>query len=121
MSDDSLVVHYFNSLQKYLSIGSPLYFVLKSGLNLSKTLQQNLKYYPTKDVLTGPDPYFEYDEDAIRQFITSLNERKCNIMIPSSKTYKGIIYDRQENWFGTRYTRMKIPVEWISLCGKGQT
>ncbi|KAL5280790.1 NPC1.2 family protein [Megaselia abdita] len=42
MPEDSYVLHYFKSLNKYLSIGPPVYFVLKSGLNMSITSDQNL-------------------------------------------------------------------------------
>ncbi|XP_005183450.1 NPC intracellular cholesterol transporter 1 isoform X3 [Musca domestica] len=42
MPEDSFVLHYFQSLNKYLSIGPPVYFVLKSGLNFSTTFDQNL-------------------------------------------------------------------------------
>ncbi|XP_075151532.1 Niemann-Pick type C-1a isoform X2 [Haematobia irritans] len=42
MPEDSFVLRYFQSLNKYLSIGPPVYFVLKSGLNFSTTFDQNL-------------------------------------------------------------------------------
>lgn len=41
MPEDSFVLKYFQFLQKYLSIGPPVYFVV-SGLNYSNTNQQNL-------------------------------------------------------------------------------
>lgn len=42
MPEDSFVLKYFTHLQKYLSIGPPMYFVLKGGLNYSHTKHQNL-------------------------------------------------------------------------------
>lgn len=42
MSEDSFVLKYFKFLKAYLSIGPPVYFVLKNGLNLSLEPQQNL-------------------------------------------------------------------------------
>lgn len=42
MPEDSFVLNYFKSLKEYLSIGPPVYFVLKKGLNLSDTNDQNL-------------------------------------------------------------------------------
>lgn len=42
MPEDSFVLHYFRSLKNYLSIGPPVYFVLKKGMNLSSTREQNL-------------------------------------------------------------------------------
>lgn len=42
MPEDSFVLKYFRSLQSYLSIGPPMYFVVKGGLNYSSTQHQNL-------------------------------------------------------------------------------
>jgi len=42
MPHDSFVLHYFRALNKYLSIGPPVYFVLKSGLDFSDIETQNL-------------------------------------------------------------------------------
>lgn len=42
MPEDSFVLKYFRFLQNYLSIGPPMYFVVKGGLNYSKTEHQNL-------------------------------------------------------------------------------
>jgi Niemann-Pick C1 protein len=42
MPRDSFVLKYFQSLQSYLSIGPPTYFVLKGGLNYSTIHDQNL-------------------------------------------------------------------------------
>lgn len=42
MPEDSFVLKYFTFLKDYLSIGPPMYFVVKGGLNYSKTEAQNL-------------------------------------------------------------------------------
>lgn len=42
MPEDSFVLKYFRYLQKYLSIGPPMYFVIKNGLNYSNVMHQNL-------------------------------------------------------------------------------
>ncbi|XP_021702839.1 Niemann-Pick C1 protein isoform X3 [Aedes aegypti] len=42
MPGDSFVLKYFRYLGKYLSIGPPMYFVVKSGLNYSQPYDQNL-------------------------------------------------------------------------------
>ncbi|KAK0092687.1 hypothetical protein PV326_000847, partial [Microctonus aethiopoides] len=42
MPQDSFVLKYFVSLKKYLSIGPPLYFVVKGGLNYSDSNTQKL-------------------------------------------------------------------------------
>lgn len=55
MPEDSFVLKYFQFLQSYLSIGPPMYFVVKGGLNFSKTDHQNLicgGQYCNKDSLS---------------------------------------------------------------------
>lgn len=42
MPKDSFVLKYFKSLQRDLSIGPPMYFVVKGGLNFSSAEHQNL-------------------------------------------------------------------------------
>lgn len=42
MPEDSFVLQYFRFLKEYLSIGPPMYFVVKNGLNYSHTDVQNL-------------------------------------------------------------------------------
>ncbi|XP_011704595.1 PREDICTED: Niemann-Pick C1 protein isoform X2 [Wasmannia auropunctata] len=42
MPEDSYVLKYFKFLNNYLSIGPPMYFVVKDGLNYSNTEVQNL-------------------------------------------------------------------------------
>ncbi|XP_029162853.1 NPC intracellular cholesterol transporter 1 isoform X4 [Nylanderia fulva] len=42
MPEDSFVLKYFKFLNNYLSIGPPMYFVVKDGLNYSDTRVQNL-------------------------------------------------------------------------------
>lgn len=42
MPEDSYVLHYFQSLNKHLNIGPPVYFVLKGDVNYSNTSNQNL-------------------------------------------------------------------------------
>lgn len=42
MPEDSFVLKYFHFLKDYLSIGPPMYFVVKAGLNYTNTQQQNM-------------------------------------------------------------------------------
>lgn len=42
MPEDSFVLKYFQFLKSYLSIGPPMYFVVKDGLNYSNYQDQNL-------------------------------------------------------------------------------
>lgn len=71
-----------------------------------------LKYYPPKDVLTGPSLFFEYDYDAIRSFIDQLTQSKTNIMITTKAPFEGRDFDQIEPWFGTQYCSFDIPNDW---------
>ncbi|XP_076350030.1 NPC intracellular cholesterol transporter 1-like [Tachypleus tridentatus] len=42
MPQDSYVLNYFEALEKYLSVGAPVYFVMKGGYNYSDYQNQNL-------------------------------------------------------------------------------
>ncbi|XP_076362116.1 NPC intracellular cholesterol transporter 1-like isoform X2 [Tachypleus tridentatus] len=42
MPQDSYVLKYFEALNKYLSVGAPVYFIVKEGYNYSDHQQQNL-------------------------------------------------------------------------------
>nr|CAD7570043.1 unnamed protein product [Timema californicum] len=42
MPEDSFVLKYFQAMNSYLSIGPPMYFVVKDGLNYSDTMTQNM-------------------------------------------------------------------------------
>ncbi|XP_053683662.1 nardilysin-like [Sabethes cyaneus] len=75
----------------------------------------NMRYYPSKDIITGSELYFRYDADEIQAVINNLNLPNFNIMISSSKPFKGIVYDKKEKWFGTEYTYGDIPQEWTKL------
>uniref|UniRef100_A0A1A9W6A1 Nardilysin n=1 Tax=Glossina brevipalpis TaxID=37001 RepID=A0A1A9W6A1_9MUSC len=73
------------------------------------------KYYPPKDILTGNELYFEYNEEHIESIIKLLNEFTFNIMITSQQKYDGITYDKKEKWFGTEYTTITMPEKWVNL------
>lgn len=73
------------------------------------------KYYPPKDILTGTELYFKFDEEQVLNVIKHLNEFTFNIMITSQQKYNGIMYDKKEKWFGTEYTSIKMPEKWQDL------
>ncbi|XP_001660612.2 nardilysin isoform X1 [Aedes aegypti] len=75
----------------------------------------NMRYYPSKDIITGSELYYHYDANEIRKVIDNLNKPNFNIMISSSKPYNGIVYDRKEKWFGTEYAERDMPLEWKNL------
>ncbi|KAJ8965133.1 hypothetical protein NQ314_004358 [Rhamnusium bicolor] len=54
MPEDSFVLKYFKFLKDYLSIGPPMYFVVKSGLNYSDPKSQNMVLKFLRP-LTSPD------------------------------------------------------------------
>ncbi|XP_002027904.2 nardilysin [Drosophila persimilis] len=80
----------------------------------------NSKYYPSKDVLTGKELYYNYDEQHLNEMIGHLNEFKFNLMITSQDKFEGITYDKQEAWFGTEYTTVPMPAKWKQLWTDSQ-
>lgn len=86
----------------------------KTAFDNVQNLTVNMKNYPIKDILTGPELYFEYNDDEIQSIIRQLNEFKFNIMVTSEKKYdEALNYDQKEKWFGTEYTSIPMPTEWI--------
>ncbi|KAH8276628.1 hypothetical protein KR044_000187, partial [Drosophila immigrans] len=74
----------------------------------------NSKYFPPKDVLTGKELYYEYNEQHLAELISHLNEFKFNLMFTARK-YENLVYDKQEEWFGTEYTSIPMPAKWQQL------
>ncbi|EDW62823.2 nardilysin [Drosophila virilis] len=74
----------------------------------------NCKYFPPKDVLTGKDLYYEYNEQHLADLIGHLNEFKFNLMLTARK-YEDLVFDKRENWFGTEYTSIPMPEKWQRL------
>ncbi|EDV91988.1 GH24288 [Drosophila grimshawi] len=77
-------------------------------------LVQNTKYFPPKDILTGNELYFEYNEPHLKELIGHLNEFKFNLMLTARK-YGDLIFDKTEKWFGTEYTSTPMPPKWQQL------
>ncbi|XP_055626814.1 nardilysin-like isoform X2 [Toxorhynchites rutilus septentrionalis] len=75
----------------------------------------NMRHYPPKHIITGPELYFHYDAAEIQEVIDNLNQPNFNIMISSSKPYDGIVFDRKEKWFGTEYATIDMPQKWKNL------
>ncbi|KAH8409061.1 hypothetical protein KR009_006071, partial [Drosophila setifemur] len=76
----------------------------------------NSKYFPPKDILTGKELYYEYNEEHLTDLIGHLNELKFNLMVTSRNKYEGITtYDQQEQWFGTEYATIPMPEKWRKL------
>lgn len=84
----------------------------QTALDNVENLVVNLKYYPPKDVLTGPRLFFDYDYDVIRRFLDQLIETKVNIMITTKTPFEGREFDQTERWFGTQYCSFDIPDDW---------
>ncbi|XP_017963608.1 nardilysin [Drosophila navojoa] len=74
----------------------------------------NCKYFPPKDVLTGKDLYYEYNEKDLVYMIAHLNEFKFNLMLTARK-YGDLVFDKREPWFGTEYTSIPMPEKWTLL------
>nr|XP_031835658.1 NPC intracellular cholesterol transporter 1 isoform X4 [Nomia melanderi] len=75
MPEDSFVLKYFKFLNSYLSIGPPMYFVVKDGLNYSDTSEQNL-------VCGGQ--YCNSDSVSTQIFIASKQSNRTYIAKPAS-------------------------------------
>ena len=81
-----------------------------------QSLVRGFKYYEPKDILTGSELYYEYDEEQVQNLIDHLQQFQFNIMIISKQNYeKDMEYDKKEKWFGTEYTTRKMPKEWSDL------
>ncbi|XP_017762316.1 PREDICTED: Niemann-Pick C1 protein isoform X5 [Eufriesea mexicana] len=75
MPEDSFVLKYFKFLNNYLSIGPPMYFVVKGGLNYSDIRAQNL-------VCGGQ--YCNSDSVSTQIFIASKQSNRTYIAKPAS-------------------------------------
>lgn len=75
----------------------------------------NLRYYPPKDILTGPCLYFEYEPDKIQRVLNQINDRKMNISITSKTPINGSEFNATEKWFGTEYCAIDYPQEWREM------
>ncbi|XP_043595088.1 NPC intracellular cholesterol transporter 1 isoform X5 [Bombus pyrosoma] len=75
MPEDSFVLKYFKFLNSYLSIGPPMYFVVKEGLNYSNKDMQNL-------VCGGQ--YCNNDSVSTQIFIASKQSNRTYIAKPAS-------------------------------------
>ncbi|XP_030378119.1 nardilysin isoform X2 [Scaptodrosophila lebanonensis] len=73
------------------------------------------KYFPPKDILTGKELYYEFNEEQLLVLIRLLNEFRFNLMITSKTKYEDVSYDKQEKWFGTEYTSIPMPEKWKKL------
>ncbi|XP_014089704.1 nardilysin [Bactrocera oleae] len=92
----------------------------RPALDNVEKLAVKMKYYPPKDILTGTELYYEYNEDHIQDVVKHLNEFRFNIMITSQHKYEGVTYDKKEKWFSTEYTTLKMPQKWRELWEKSK-
>lgn len=72
----------------------------KNAVDNVEELVLNLKYYPSKYVLNGDKLFFEYNSEVIQNFIDSIYNDPCNIMIWCNDDSPR---DCKEKWFGTEY------------------
>ncbi|SPP82387.1 blast:Nardilysin [Drosophila guanche] len=75
------------------------------------------KYYPAKYILTARQLTYDKSMRHLSKLIGILNSFKFNLMITSQDK----VYDKQEQWFGTRYTSKPMPENWKELWKKSQT
>ncbi|XP_039485852.2 nardilysin [Drosophila santomea] len=80
-----------------------------------QSIVESFNYLPSKDVLTGPQLYFQYEESAIELLRQHLNKFNFNIMISSYIPYEENDYDQKEPWFGTQFKTISMPSKWQTL------
>ncbi|XP_033249666.1 nardilysin-like [Drosophila miranda] len=76
---------------------------------------EGIRYLPPKDVLTGPNLYFEFDPAAMLLLKKNLSQFHFNIMISSHIPFMDHKYDQREKWFGTQYTTIPMPSKWKAM------
>lgn len=93
----------FNELQQ-IELNTFRFMSEQDPIDNVEQLICNMKYYPSKHILSGPHLYFEYNMDAIQNVIKYLTgSRNFNVMI-SKNDIPGIVFNKKEKWFGTEYT-----------------
>ncbi|EDX00054.2 uncharacterized protein Dyak_GE23250 [Drosophila yakuba] len=80
-----------------------------------QSIVESFNYLPSKDVLTGPQLYFQYEESAIELLRQHLNKFNFNIMISSYIPYEENDYDQKEPWFGTQFKTISMPSKWQTM------
>ncbi|EDV96470.1 GH16264 [Drosophila grimshawi] len=80
-----------------------------------QSIAEAIRFLPPKDVLSGTELYFEYDEAALLMVKQHLGEFRFNIMISSHIPYNQLEYDRVEPWFGTHYMGIDMPEKWQAM------
>ncbi|PSN54935.1 Niemann-Pick C1 protein [Blattella germanica] len=78
MPEDSYVLNYFKNMTRYLSIGPPMYFVVKDGLNYSDPKQQNL--------ICGGQ-YCNLDSLSTQIYLASKNPKSCCKYFPQNNSF----------------------------------
>ncbi|XP_037722249.1 nardilysin [Drosophila subpulchrella] len=86
-----------------------------------QSIVECLNYLPSKDVLTGPQLYFQYDESDLELLRQHLDKFNFNIMISSYMPYEDNEYDQKEPWFGTQYKSISMPPKWLKMWQEPST
>ncbi|XP_037935683.1 nardilysin [Teleopsis dalmanni] len=87
----------------------------KPAFDNVQNLVTQSKRFPPKDILTGMDIYFEYNKEQVKEVVDHLNDFRFNIMITSKGKCEGVVYDKEEKWFGTQYGTINMPEKWKNL------
>lgn len=86
-----------------------------------QSIVESFNYLPSKDVLTGPQLYFQYEESAIELLRQHMNKFNFNIMISSYIPYEKNEYDQREPWFGTQFKTISMPPKWQTMWEQSAT
>lgn len=107
MPEDSYVLKYFKYLKDYLSIGPPMYFVVKDGLNYSDTKAQN--------AICGGQ-YCDLDSLITQVFEASKLPERTYIARPSSSWL-----DDYDDWAGAAKSCCRIDTKSGAFCPHTKT
>ncbi|KAJ3666562.1 hypothetical protein Zmor_001999 [Zophobas morio] len=90
----------------------------ETAVEIVEELSEAMQIYPPENYLTGSDLFFEYDPEAIKMVLNCLIPDKVNIIVLCNNLPPGLIFDKTEKWFGTKYTEQAIPDRWLKTWRK---
>ncbi|CAH0554760.1 unnamed protein product [Brassicogethes aeneus] len=86
-----------------------------SASDLVESLCESMQTYPPEHYISGSDLYMEYDAEGIKQILNHLRPDNMNVIVMSKKFKNDLFLDKQEKWFGTKYTDKEIPSDAMKM------
>lgn len=75
---------------------------------------EDMHCYPSKDYLTGPRLYFDYNPDKVTEFLSYIQPETVNIIVRAKEFDESISLDQTERWFQTKYSSRPINSQWLT-------